>query len=284
MKETTEQKVKQAYQKLQSYLENIETNEEYMKLLKFQARFTNYSANNTMLIMLSKPNATYVAGYSAWTKMRRNVRKGEKAIRILAPCTYKVFEDTEQDYVNKLVGFRIANVFDIGQTEGNESDIPQVIHGLSDNGQIKEETFNQLVNLCPVSIAFRSDMKAKGSYRSDAKNITINPIYSFEQQTKTLFHEWAHYLCDQKHVKTDYATEECIAESVSFVVSDRLGLDTVNYSVPYIKTWRTYPTVMLNITETVQRLSREILQILEQSDLLKEGEVSGQNKNMEMQI
>ena len=253
MKEITEQRVKQAYNKLQEYLENIETNEEYLRFLRFQSRFTQYSANNALLIMLSQPDATFVAGYSAWSKMRRCVRKGEKAIRILAPCTYKVYDDTAKDYVDRIAGFRIANVFDISQTEGDDSEIPEIVTGLTDDGQLNETT----------DVLFSSIISAKGSFNCETKQILILNKCSLNQQAKTLFHEWAHFLCDKMKARNDYATEECIAESVSFVVSERLGTNTSNYSIPYIASWKRDIDVMHSITETVQKLSREILDRLE---------------------
>lgn len=263
MKETTEQRVKQAYKKLQEYLKNIETNEEYLRFLRFQSRFTQYSANNALLIMLSQPDATFVAGYSAWSKMRRCVRKGEKAIRILAPCTFKVYDDTQNDYVDRIAGFRIANVFDISQTEGDDSEIPEIVKGLTDDGQLNEIIFEQLVNACPTHVSFNPSMSAKGSFNCETKQILILNKCSLNQQAKTLFHEWAHFLCDKMKIQNDYATEECIAESVSFVVSERLGMNTSNYSVPYIASWKKDIDVMQSITETVQKLSREILTRLE---------------------
>lgn len=266
--ETNEQKVKQIYQKLQNYLESIESNEEYMKLLKFQARFYKYSANNAMLILLSKPNASYVAGYNAWKKMRRNVRKGETSIRILAPCVYKTFDSDLNDFIPQVRGFRIANVFDLKQTEGCDDDIPEVVQGLSGSGEITDALFEKLRAQYPHAVIFEPNMNSKGSYCSENNLIKINPAYSLEQQTKTFLHEWAHHLCDVLQISTDYATEECIAESVAFIVSDRLGLNTECYSVTYIQSWQKDSAVMLSIAESVQRISRGILKQLEQSGIL----------------
>src|SRR5947209_10229930 len=57
--------------------------------LAVMARFHQYSWNNCLLIALQRPEATHVAGFHAWHKLGRFVRKGEKGIAILAPVIAK---------------------------------------------------------------------------------------------------------------------------------------------------------------------------------------------------
>lgn len=270
MKESNEARIKQAYSKLQNYLENIETNDEYMKLLRFQSLFTHYSASNTMLIMLSNPNASYVAGYGAFKKMNRYVRKGEKSISIIAPCTRKVQDERkaaeEEEEELRVVGFRLVGVFDLSQTEGSEEDLPSVVKGLENGGEITQDRLRELINVCPIPVNFEGDMRPKGYYSNEYKEITINKDYSLTQQVKTLFHEWAHHLCYVGGTQVKPATEECIAESIAYVVSYRQGFDTADYSIPYLKSWGGSLFTMQIITDTVQKLSRQILDCIEDKE------------------
>jgi hypothetical protein len=110
--------------KIEGYLEDLskETDlarksEAMQKYLEFAAQFHQYSPYNIMLILLSKPDATEVAGFQTWKKMNRYVKKGEKGIPIFAPLLHK--EDSEiEDSPLVLNGFRIVYVFDVSQTDG----------------------------------------------------------------------------------------------------------------------------------------------------------------------
>ena len=90
-------------------------------------RFHRYSLRNVMLIASQKPTATHVAGFHAWHKLGRFVKKGEKGILILAPIVRRKNESAEQnetDESSTAVGFRAAYVFDISQTDGQE--LPEI--------------------------------------------------------------------------------------------------------------------------------------------------------------
>ena len=91
--------------------------ESYQTYLKTASRFHQYSYRNTMLIWMQDPSATLVAGYRKWQELGRQVRKGEKAIRILAPMK-RLNRDEEDD--SQVHYFRAISVFDIRQTEGDE--------------------------------------------------------------------------------------------------------------------------------------------------------------------
>ena len=104
------------------YLENDEAR--YKNYLQIMARFHNYSVNNSMLIFMQRPNATYISSFSGWKSIGRKVKKGEKGIRIIAPVTIKVRQKSDEENQEspeeqeKLVAFRFAYVFDLEQTEG----------------------------------------------------------------------------------------------------------------------------------------------------------------------
>jgi hypothetical protein len=88
--------------------------------LSVMSRFHRYSWGNILLIYSQRPNATHVAGFHSWLKMRRCVRRGEKGIVILAPMVGRKKSDDEitEDSQTRLFGFRTAHVFDVSQTEG----------------------------------------------------------------------------------------------------------------------------------------------------------------------
>ena len=105
---------------------------EFQAYLDVQARFHNYSWHNCMLIYSQRPDATHVAGFRAWRKLGRHVRKGERGIVILAPCPFKrkvVDEETGEETDRNGVFFKAVHVFDVAQTDGEalpEYDVNEV--------------------------------------------------------------------------------------------------------------------------------------------------------------
>ncbi len=78
-------------------------------------RFHQYSWGNSLLIYSQKRDATHVAGFHAWLKLRRHVRKGEKGIVILAPMVgrkRRAESELEEDSGSRVLSFRAAHVFD----------------------------------------------------------------------------------------------------------------------------------------------------------------------------
>jgi hypothetical protein len=94
--------------------------EQFIEYLKSASRFHSYSLGNILLILWQKPTATRVAGYRAWQKMNRYVRKGEKGIAILAPCVYS----DKTDRAKTRIFFKTVWVFDISQTDGES--LPEI--------------------------------------------------------------------------------------------------------------------------------------------------------------
>ena len=207
----------------------------YEEYLKFMSKFHSYSANNCILIMLQHPTATLVAGYRAWQKMKRQVRKGEKAIKIIAPCRYKADDEEEKIF------FRVANVFAIDQTDGEE--LPTL--GVSElNGNVEgyRQLFEALMAACPVPVILEDlPGEAKGCYDETLKQITVQSGMSEAQTLKTLIHEMAHQMLHASHVEgskeLDRETKEVQAESIAYAVCNYLGIDTAEYSFGYIAEW-----------------------------------------------
>jgi len=122
---TQKERIKEITEQLEAGVTDVFESDAYKAYLKCMSKFHNYSLNNMLLIALQRPDASLVAGYQAWKKDHgRQVRKGEKGIKIIAPCKYKVELEEKDDDGNQKVaeytGFKVAIVFDYAQTEGPE--------------------------------------------------------------------------------------------------------------------------------------------------------------------
>lgn len=156
--------VADAVKRIEQGLDNINTSAEWLKFLSFQSMFYHYSFCNTVLIFLQNPCASHVAGFTRWKSLGRFVRRGEKSIKIFAPCTYK--SEPEGDSTEKpaiLKGFRLASVFDIGQTDGDDSTIPVVVRGLSGDGDDLAHLYEEIRGSLEIPVVEAIDMAAKGA-------------------------------------------------------------------------------------------------------------------------
>lgn len=225
------EKVNKILTQLEHGTKELFNSERYQKYLVTFSKFTNYSINNTILIYLQNPNATLVAGYKAWeTKFNRHVKQGEKGIVILAPMKYK--KDTDDEDSEVYIRFRTTAVFDISQTEGEELPSFSPVSIVKDvNGY--QKLFTALAKLTDYKIEFAALAKdtCKGTCNFTTHTITIREGMSESENLSTLIHEIAHsILHEDEHNSRNQAEVE--AESVAFVVSTFLGLDTSDYSFP----------------------------------------------------
>ena len=230
-------------QMLQTGLEEYATSEKYRDLLRVMSLFHNYSANNCLLIALQCPHASYVAGYTSWrNNFHRQVKKGEKAIRIISPIKYK--KKNEEDEEEERIGFKSASVFDISSTY-QIPDMEPVQIGVSDlQGHIEnyKDFLHAFQSVCPVPVDFRLfDGDARGYYSDTEKIIVVQDGMTERQSVKTLIHEIAHAMLHTKEqlqeCKKDRKQKELEAESVAYIVCEHYGFDSEDYSFPYIVGW-----------------------------------------------
>lgn len=251
-----EEELQQTLQRLEEGVEEIFTSGKYMEYLTVMSHFHNYSFNNCMLIAWQRPDATLVAGYRAWQdKFGRHVKKGERGIRILSPIVVKgkLPEDEQHDTgdpdaekaeAKRLVGFRLATVFDVSQTEGRDLPSMGVDELQGDVGEF-ETVMDAIGKISKYPISFKEiSGGAKGFFsHADPKRIVIQEGMPQAQTLKTAVHELAHSVMhdfepeDKSRPLPDRNTREVQAESVAFVVSNWLGLDTSDYSFGYIASW-----------------------------------------------
>ncbi len=214
-------------------ISTLASSEEWQRYLEIQSRFHHYSFGNVLLIAAQCHQATRVAGFNAWRKLNRFVRKGEKAIWVLAPMVYKNTEDGENDRVIR--GFKFVPVFDIAQTDGEE--LPSVCDRLE--GDDPKGRYAQLVTVAR-SIGFTvEDHEFNGGANGDCRHadhrIRVETTNTAAQRVKTLAHELAHALLHESY--DNRALAELEAESIAYVVCQVLGIDSGDYSFGYVATW-----------------------------------------------
>ena len=246
-RKSQKERIREITEQLEAGVQAVFESDNYREYLKCMSRFHNYSVNNCLLIALQRPDASLVAGYQAWKRDHgRQVKKGEKGIRILAPCKYKVeseeMDENGEPKMMELTGFRVVTVFDYAQTEGRE--LPTIgAHELTGDVDDYQKLFRALTSICPVPIGFESiEGGAKGYYKDTEKRIAIQSGMSQIQTIKTLIHEMAHAKLHAKEARDpdhpiDRRTKEVEAESTAFCVASALGIDTSEYSFGYVAGW-----------------------------------------------
>ena len=226
-KQDREEKQKELMEKLEEGIKAVFTSERYAEYLKLMGKFHSYSFNNTILIQMQIPNASYLAGYKTWETLERHVKKGERGIMILAPNQYKrmkeveVFDPitgkqkvdadgnpvTEQKEITYAT-FRPIAIFDISQTEGKPlPELAQELHGdIKNYGMI----LDAVKNTTSVPITFESwEGSKKGYYNFVEQRIGIKEGMSELQTVKTVIHELTHsVLHTDKDKLKDAATME----------------------------------------------------------------------------
>ena len=269
-------KVKTALEAIDKGLATINTNEDWIHFLSFQAQFYNYSFGNAMLIYIQRPDATYVKGYKAWNQIGRHVVKGAKGIGILCPCIRKievikepldtnVYNDKEAEKEIKKVisGFRMGYVYDLSDTAGDDSQLPVLVTGLLSSTDEEKALYESLISYVSKEYCVQEcDCgSSKGSYNLETHVISINNKIEYRQKIKTLLHEYSHALDFKMHPDDDIPRNkrELIAESTAFVVCLRLGVDTSSYSFSYLKSWLKEPVELKEIADSVQKISYEII-------------------------
>ena len=259
----SQEKIKEALNRIEEGLDAINTDEDWLRFITFQSSFYNYSFGNTMLIYMQNPEATYVKGYKAWNKLGRYVKKGETGIAILAPC-FKKKDKEEEDKEDRIIsGFRVAYVFDLAQTDGDDSQLPVLVKGLSGDEEREKEVYEKIKEYISSRQPFEEvrGTAAKGSYSPETGRIRVRSDMDHVQKIKTIIHEYAHCIDFALNPDKDISRHkrELIAESGAYIVSLCLGIDTAGYSMGYLNTWLKDRKEMKEIADTVQKISLTII-------------------------
>lgn len=263
--------LKEITDKLEQGIRDFFSGEKYQDYLRTMSRFHNYSLNNTILIALQKPDATLVAGYSRWQdQFERNVKKGERGIRIIAPAPVKAKREIEkldpatqkplrdatgktltEEVEIKIPRFRVVSVFDVSQTDGKP--LPQLANTLTGDVKQYDNFMEALKRSSPVPISFEAMPESTDGYFNQGKQkIAIREGMSEIQTVSAAIHEIAHAKhhnqspeqiqssgeTNQAPAKPkDRRTEEVEAESISFAVCAYYGIATDDNSFGYIAAW-----------------------------------------------
>ena len=271
--------------KLEKGVKDIFDGENYQAYLNFCAKLPRYSVNNQILIMMQKPDATMCQSFTNWKEANRFVRKGEKGIRILAPAPYKMQKEQDKmDVSGKAIldkdgepvketvevtinAFKPVSTFDISQTDGEPVPTPGVDE-LTGSVEGYETLLAAIKEVVPVPISFEQiDSGAKGFYHLEENRIVVQEGMSEAQTVKTLLHEASHQALHSKEAmdsageKKSKNQKETEAESVAYVVCQHYGIDTSDYSFPYVATWsadKEVPELKASL-DTIRRTASELI-------------------------
>ena len=257
------ERMKEITDRLETGIQELFESERYKAYLTTMSKFHSYSFNNTLLIAMQ--GGQLVAGYNKWRDVfHRNVKKGEKAIKILAPAPFKAKKEVQKlDAQGRPVmgkdgkpvtevqeiqvpAFKIVSVFDVSQTEGEP--LPSIgVEELTGSVERYGEFFKALEQTSPVPIGFEDiPSGSHGYYHLTEKRIAIQEGMSELQTLKTAIHEIAHsklHAIDpeapaiEQADRPDSRTREVQAESVAYAVCQHYGLDTSDYSFGYVAGW-----------------------------------------------
>jgi hypothetical protein len=233
-------------------------------------RFHRYSLRNVMLIASQKPTATHVAGFHAWHKLGRFVKKAEKGILILAPIVRPKNENKEEketDESSTAVAFRAAYVFDISQTDGQELPAIGIVNG---DPREYRERLAKFVAEQGIALEYSEDIApARGT--STGGKITLLPGQSSAEEFATLAHELAHELLhrDERRSQMTKCVRETEAETVAFIVCQSIGLEATSACADYIQLYDGNAALLLESLTHVQRAATQILGAIDSDSMLE---------------
>lgn len=309
MAEKSKERLKEITDSIEQGIQDLFQSDRYAQYLRTMSRFHRYSVNNTMLIYMQKPDATLVAGFNKWRdQFSRNVMRGEKGIKIIAPTPFKkrieeekLDPDTKIPMLDadgkiimeekeiKIPMYKVVSVFDVSQTEGKP--LPTLVNGLTGNVKQYEIFMEALRRSSPVPLAFEAmEPNTDGYFSEKDQRIAMRSGMSEVQTVSAAVHEITHAtlhnyeqarLAAAKSDETaeppkpkDRHTEEVEAESVSYAVCQYYGIQTSENSFGYIATWsrdKELPELRASL-ETINKTASGLISDIDQNfrEVLKE--------------
>ena len=288
-------KLKEITDRLEQGIKELFDCDRYKEYLRVMSKFHNYSFNNTLLIAMQKPDASLVAGFQSWkNNFKRNVVKGEKGIKILAPSPFKIKQEMEkidpatqkpvigadgkpvkEEKEITIPAFKVVSVFDVSQTEGKE--LPDIaVDMLTGDVERFKDVFAALEKTSPVPIGFEKiEGNSHGYYHLEEKRIAIDEGMSELQTIKTAIHGIAHAKLhdidpnapkEEQADRPDRRTREVQAESVAYAVCQHYGLDTSDYSFGYVAGWSSGRELdeLKSSLETIRSTAAEIINSIDE--------------------
>lgn len=273
--------LKQAEQGTKAVFES----DNYRNYLATMSKFHSYSFRNSLLILMQKPEATHVAGYAAWKKkFNRQVQRGESSIQIVgySPRKVNVEQEKKDSSGHTIIGadgkpvmervtqqipsYVPVSVFDVSQTEGEP--LPQLVNELNGSVEAYQDLMQAIRDVSPFPVSFEEiHGGAKGFCDPVTQRIVIQQGMSEAQSVKTAIHEVTHadlHAPEQNLVladRTDRRTREIEAESTAFVVCEHYGIDTSDYTFPYLASWSSSKELaeLQSSLETIQKQAGDLI-------------------------
>jgi hypothetical protein len=249
-------RITERIQELAQATDAARISKEMQRYLDMCASFHQYSPCNVWLILMSQPDASYVAGFKKWQSMGRFVRKGEHGIPILAPIVTTIITEKGEEE-QRLAGFKVVYVFDVSQTAGEPLPDPPDWKSPEKNAELQEKLFH-----FAQSKGIRVQIKSIGR---DIQGVSLGGkvILDPEAGTKTLIHEIAHeMLHHEKSVLSDRTIRELEAESVAYVVGKHFGLNGLS-SPNYITLHGATSGLIMEHLERIRNTTAEMIQAIE---------------------
>lgn len=303
------ERLKEITDSIEQGIKDLFQSDRYMQYLSTMSRFHRYSVNNTMLIYMQKPDATLVAGFNKWRdQFSRNVMRGEKGIKIIAPTPFK--KKIEQEKLDpdtripmrdvdgniimeekeiQIPTYKVVSVFDVSQTEGKP--LPTLANTLTGNVQQYAVFMEALRRSSPVPMEFEAmEPNTDGYFSGKNQRIAIRTGMSEVQTVSAAVHEITHatlHNYEQARLAAaqgdetaeppkpkDRHTEEVEAESVSYAVCQYYGIQTGENSFGYIATWskgKELPELRASL-ETINRTASGLISDIDRNfrEVLKE--------------
>ena len=234
--------------------------------LTTMGRFYTYSFGNQLLIASQCPTATRVAGYNKWLEVKRQVRKGEKAIYITAPIISKGKETTEDGDVRRLRGFKAATVFDIAQTDGDE--LPQApTHDATEGGDDLLPKVEAAIRDAGIALVYKV-ITCGAQGLSYGRTIEIDERQGIAAKCGTLVHEFAHELLHKQDRSQGKQQRELEAEAVAYAVLAHYGMHSGSRF--YLASYGITGEMLSASMQTIAKTARQIIEKIEANSQEKE--------------
>lgn len=294
-KQTQRDRIREITDGIEQGIKDMFNSDNFRQYLRTMSRFHRYSLNNIILIQQQCPHATHVAGFTKWkNEFGRNVRKGEKGIKILAPAPVKkkiemtkIDPDTQMpakdengnDIVEeqeiKLPFFKVVSVFDVSQTDGKP--LPAIVSTLDGHVEKYDIFLEALKRSSPVPIGFKPlESNLDGYFSPKEQSITLREDMSEVQTVCAAVHEIAHAklhdYANQPTIEVEEGvfeepehkgrrTEEVEAESVAYSVCQYFNIETAENSFGYIASWSQGKELkeLRASLETINRTASELI-------------------------
>lgn len=302
-------KIDALHEKLTSAVESLVTGEDWRRAMEFAARFRSRSFNNTLLIYVQhyaayeagqvpEPMPTHVAGYQQWRDLGRNVSRGQPGYQIFAPVTARMAsrepanadswrrlargEKPEPGEVirTRMVGAKPAYVWDISQTQGPpipEVPVPKLLTGQAPAGLwdgLARIVSEQGFTLHDAPDADYLD-GANGMTHWLKRTVHVRADMDAAARVRTLGHEVGHIVLhdrDTVDAVLHRGIAEVEAESVALMITAAHGMDSSQYTIPYVATWASQvpnQDPVQTVQNAAARVRTAALGILERLDTTK---------------